>query len=152
VRLLGLSCDCTAASHPGRGSVKRRRLRTSCSPVIAAAILAGLWSGAGEAQPSASVDAASLRHELEVAEIRGKESPLAANLWFFQPDNWELLVKVLDACQVNNRYWVFFAATTNVRFELTVTDTQTQMVKTYTNPLGQAANAITDTDAFATCP
>ncbi|HVS63547.1 MAG TPA: hypothetical protein VMT85_08595 [Thermoanaerobaculia bacterium] len=79
-------------------------------------------------------------------------SNTSANLWFFQPDNWELLVKVLDACPVNNRYWVFFAATTNVQFTVTVTDTQTQAVKTYFNPLGQSADAITDTQAFATCP
>ena len=32
------------------------------------------------------------------------------------------------------------------------TDTQTGQVKTYLNPLGQAANAVTDTGAFATCP
>jgi hypothetical protein len=79
-------------------------------------------------------------------------SATSANLWFFQPDNWELLIKVLDACGLNNRYWVFFAATTNVEFAVTVTDTQTGAVRNYSNPLGQSADAITDTNAFATCP
>ena len=37
-------------------------------------------------------------------------------LWFFNASNLEMLVKVLDACVVNNHYWVFFAATTNVEF------------------------------------
>ncbi|HVS66062.1 MAG TPA: CHRD domain-containing protein [Thermoanaerobaculia bacterium] len=70
---------------------------------------------------------------------------------FFSPDNLELLVKVLDGCAINDRYWVFFAATTDVEFDLTVTDTLTGESKTYTNPQGNPADAVTDTDAFATC-
>src|SRR4051812_47105825 len=30
-------------------------------------------------------------------------------LWFFGPTNWEVLVKVLNACTFNQRYWVFAA-------------------------------------------
>ena len=76
----------------------------------------------------------------------------SAIFYFFQPDNWESLIKVLDGCAFNNHYWVFFAAATNVEFEVTVTDTVTGTVRTYTNPLGQTAETITDTSAFATCP
>lgn len=72
--------------------------------------------------------------------------------WFFAPDNWELLIKVIAGCPVNNRYWVFAAATTNVEYTITVTDTQTGASKQYFNPLGRSAPAITDTEAFATCP
>ena len=73
--------------------------------------------------------------------------------WFFGDQNWEVLIKVLDACDdPYNRFWVFFAATTNVEYTLTVTDTQTLESKTYFNPLGNLAQAVTDTDAFATCP
>ncbi|MEM9598835.1 MAG: ricin-type beta-trefoil lectin domain protein [Acidobacteriota bacterium] len=73
-------------------------------------------------------------------------------LWFFQDDNWEMLMKVLDGCGVNNHYWVYFAATTNVEFTVEVTDTLRGVTHTYFNPLGQAADAVTDTTAFATCP
>ncbi len=73
-------------------------------------------------------------------------------LWFFNPVNWEMLVKVLDGCTVNDRYWVFFAAVTNVEFTLTVTDSTTGATKTYVNPQGSSADSITDTDAFAACP
>ncbi len=73
-------------------------------------------------------------------------------LWFFDPDNWELLVKVLDGCAVNQRYWVFAAATTNVGTTLEVTDSLSGQMKTYRNPLGTSAAAVTDTFAFATCP
>ena len=73
-------------------------------------------------------------------------------MYFFERDNWELLVKVLDGCPLNDHYWVFFAATTNVEFTLTVTDTETGATRTWFNPLGQQADSITDTRAFATCP
>jgi hypothetical protein len=68
--------------------------------------------------------------------------------WFFNEANWEMLVKVLDGCSVTNHYWVFFAATTNVQFTVTVSDTQTGSVKTYVNPQGKAADAVTDTNAL----
>ncbi|RMH23063.1 MAG: hypothetical protein D6696_01675 [Acidobacteria bacterium] len=74
-------------------------------------------------------------------------------LWFFRSDNLEMLVKVLDNCNgPTNRFWVFAAATTNVEYTLRITDTFTGAVREYHNPLGVQAAAITDTDAFATCP
>lgn len=72
--------------------------------------------------------------------------------FFFDEDNAEMLIKVLDGCPVNDHYWVFFAATTDVEFELTITDTQTGATEIYNNPLGQPADAVTDISAFATCP
>ncbi|MEM1202321.1 MAG: hypothetical protein AAGN66_03735 [Acidobacteriota bacterium] len=72
--------------------------------------------------------------------------------WFFESDNWEMLVKVLDGCGLNQRFWVFAAATTNVGYVLEVTDSLTGTVATWENPVGVAAPALTDTDAFATCP
>lgn len=71
--------------------------------------------------------------------------------WFFAPDNWELLVKVLDGCALNGRHWVFSAATTTVEYTLTVTDTRTGEVASWTNPLGRASPAVTDTDALGGC-
>ena len=68
------------------------------------------------------------------------------------PDNVELLLTVLDSCSVNDHFWVFFAATTDVEFTVTVTDTQTDTTKQYFNPLGTLPQPIQDTDAFATCP
>ncbi len=68
--------------------------------------------------------------------------------WFFNPTNPEMLVKVLNACGVNNRYWIFYAAGTNVGFTVTVTDTQTNEVKTYTNPDLTAALPVQDTNAL----
>jgi len=68
--------------------------------------------------------------------------------WFFGSDNIEVLLKVLNACSLNNRYWIFSAATTDVEYTITVTDTLTGKVKTYFHALGSPAPAITDTDAI----
>jgi hypothetical protein len=84
--------------------------------------------------------------------VPGAPSDDSGLFFFFDEDNWEMLVKILDGCPINNNYWVFAAATTNVEYTLSVTDTDTGAVKTYFNPLGNAAAAITDTTAFATCP
>ncbi|HUP22643.1 MAG TPA: FG-GAP repeat protein [Thermoanaerobaculia bacterium] len=70
--------------------------------------------------------------------------------WFFEESNWELQIKVLDGCAINGSFWVFSAATTDVAYTLTVTDTETGDVRDYPSPAG-AAQALADTEAFATC-
>ena len=72
--------------------------------------------------------------------------------YFFGSDNWEMLVKVLDGCGSNDRFWVFASAATTVDYNLRVTDTVTGVSKHYSHNPGTAALAITDTSAFATCP
>lgn len=73
-------------------------------------------------------------------------------LWFFSPSNIELIVKVLNGCGVNNRYWVFAGGLTNVQVLLIVTDTENGIQKRYTNPQGTAYLPLQDTNAFGTCP
>ncbi len=81
------------------------------------------------------------------------ESADSGMFWFFAPNNTEMLVKVLDACSYNNRYWVFFAPTTDRGFTLHVLDTKTPTIeRTYTNALGHQAQTVLDTSAFSTCP
>jgi len=72
--------------------------------------------------------------------------------WFFSSDNWEIMVKALNGCGLNNRYWIFSAATTNVFYRMEVFDTVGLEQKIYFNYPGPPAPAVTDTDAFATCP
>jgi hypothetical protein len=69
-------------------------------------------------------------------------------LWFFQPDNWELMVKVLDGCAINGHYWVFGTGATNVEFDLTITDTVLSSPWTYHNPQGRLAGTFVDIEAF----
>ncbi len=75
----------------------------------------------------------------------------AGVVWFFSPSNLEMLVKMVDACGFNDRFWVFFAATTNVEFTVTVVDTLTGARKEYRNPLDHPADPVQDTSAFDTC-
>jgi hypothetical protein len=75
-------------------------------------------------------------------------SPDSGLFWFFQPENWEVMVKVLDGCESNQYYWVIGAAATDVRFTLRITDAQTGAVWTYTSPGGRLAPAFADVQAF----
>ncbi len=70
---------------------------------------------------------------------------------FFTPSNWALLVKVIDGCAANGRLWVFGAATTNVAYDLTVTDMLTGETRVYENPLGTTAPAVVDPGALGSC-
>jgi hypothetical protein len=72
--------------------------------------------------------------------------------WFFGSSNVEAVIKVLNACGLNSKYWVFAGGLTNVNVVLTIVDTKTGTTKTYTNPIDTAFQPIQDTGAFATCP
>jgi V8-like Glu-specific endopeptidase len=72
--------------------------------------------------------------------------------WFFDSANVELVVKVLDACTFNDRFWVFAGGLTDVAVTFDVVDTLTALRQRYTNPQGTPFQPINDTSAFATCP
>lgn len=75
--------------------------------------------------------------------------PRGGLFWFFSADNPEVLVKVLNACSINNHYWVFLTAGTDVGYVATVLDTTTGVQQTYTNPDLKAALPASDIQAFA---
>ena len=63
------------------------------------------------------------------------------------------MIKVIDGCGYNDRYWVFAGGLTNVETHLTVRDTlHSTTTFTRTNPLNQAFAPILSIDAFDTCP
>ncbi len=72
--------------------------------------------------------------------------------WFFNESNVEVVIKVLDACSFNSRFWVYAGGLTDVDVSMTVTDTQTGVFNTYRNPQGTPFQPIQSTDAFDTCP
>jgi hypothetical protein len=72
-------------------------------------------------------------------------------MWFFSAANVEAVIKVLDACGVNNRFWVFAGGLTNVRVIISVTDTMTNVTNQYINPQGAPFQPLQDTNAFV-CP
>lgn len=68
--------------------------------------------------------------------------------YFFNPENFEMGVKMVDACvEPFNAYWVFVSGLTNQAYDVTVTDTVTDTVRHYTNPLGSYPQTIGATGA-----
>src|SRR5262245_20834254 len=72
--------------------------------------------------------------------------------WFFSSNNVEMVVKVVDGRALNGNFWVFAGGLTNVNVIMTVTDTETGLVKVYVNPQGAAFQPIQDTGLFASPP
>ena len=84
----------------------------------------------------------------------GRAEPLTVDtgwFWFFRDTNLELIVKVLDGCPVNGRFWVFAGGLTDVAVELVVEDTAAGGRRAYSNPQGTPFRPIQDTGAFP-CP
>ncbi len=90
------------------------------------------------------------RFEIEVAwEVSGGQTGVGqaevltdetGYFWFFDSDNVELVIKVLDGRSYNGYWWVFYGALSNVEYTVTVTDTQTGNRRTYFNPSGNFAS------------
>lgn len=70
----------------------------------------------------------------------------------FGTSNVEVLVKVLDSRALNAFYWVVVTPSTNVGYTVTVTDTQTGRVKTYSSPVTNFPPPVFDTIAFSAVP
>ncbi len=75
----------------------------------------------------------------------------SGTFWFFSPDNTELVVKVLDGCEIFGTFWFFAAGLTDVGVELTVRDLVGERERRYESPVGRAFQPILDTAAFRTC-
>lgn len=85
----------------------------------------------------------------------GTAVPISADtgyFWFFNPDNVEVIAKVLDACAAFDRFWVFAGGLTNVESELLVFDSERAEERSYPNPANTPFAPVQDTAAFATCP
>jgi hypothetical protein len=60
----------------------------------------------------------------------------SGTFWFFNPQNVELVVKILDGRPLTGKFWVFYGALSDVEYWITVTDTVTGASKQYHNPRG----------------
>jgi len=87
-----------------------------------------------------------------IAQVVPVSNPGSGLFWFFSSDNWEVMVKAINACSLNSRWWIFSAATTNVYYRLEVFDYPTGTQRIYFNYPGPPAPAVTDVSALATCP
>jgi hypothetical protein len=82
-----------------------------------------------------------------------QSTPSSGYFWFFDPDNVEVTVKILDGRPVNGHFWIFLTGMTNLGLSVTVAQTApcpggvVCPSKTYVNPPGQRFNVI-DTTSF----
>lgn len=79
------------------------------------------------------------------------ESDQSVFYYFFNAENFEMGVKMVDACSAFGKHWVFASGLTNQAYTITVRDTQTGTIKTYSNPLGTYPQTVGDTAALP-CP
>ncbi|MEZ5313805.1 MAG: hypothetical protein R2862_09235 [Thermoanaerobaculia bacterium] len=61
--------------------------------------------------------------------------------WFFDDQNVEMILKVLDGTGTNGHHWVYYGALTNVEYNVTITDSVTGAAKRYFNPAARFASA-----------
>ncbi|HVS12789.1 MAG TPA: hypothetical protein VMV46_02605 [Thermoanaerobaculia bacterium] len=123
-------------------SFDRRALEPSCStePVTGSVCL-------GDERFRVSVDWLD-----RVSGQRGRATGSAltrdtASFWFFEEDNVELLVKVLDGRGINDAHWVYTGAVSDVAYWVTVFDTVTGDSVTYENRQGSQCG-VGDVDAL----
>lgn len=123
------------------------------------------YLGARAAQPAICADTATTlclqdRFLVEVDWRVGSAGPtgvgtahpnsdVSGTFSFFNEDNLELIVKVLDGCAVNGNWWVYAAPATNVELVLRVTDTNTGHTETFFNPFDSVGRTIAANEAFA---
>ena len=73
----------------------------------------------------------------------------AGYFYFFDPQNPELFIKVLDGCAINGHRWVFAAGMTDVGASFHVTELSTGRERLYRkSKLGKLMPTVTDTQAF----
>lgn len=63
-------------------------------------------------------------------------SDTSGSFWFFERENVELTVKIVDARPLNGHFWLFYGSLTTVELTLTVTDTTTGEAREYRKPAG----------------
>jgi hypothetical protein len=79
------------------------------------------------------------------------ESDESVFYYFTDPSNFEMGVKILDACTINNYFWVFIGGLTNQGWEVNILDTANGHTQYYNNPLNTTTVTTTDTTALP-CP
>lgn len=131
-----------------RGQVYVRGRRAACARAADRVCLAGDYAIAVDYMDSAG------------NWVRGapqkKLSESAAVFYFFDPDNAEVLVKLLDACGLTGHRWLYSAPATGLAYRITVYAPVDGVPHVWTANAGSGAAdtrftsvwAITDTEAF----
>ncbi|MEM8930702.1 MAG: hypothetical protein AAGE94_05975 [Acidobacteriota bacterium] len=73
---------------------------------------------------------------------------------FFDVSNWEVMVKVLDACAINGHRWVVLTLASDLEVDLEIVDLDTpdSAPWTFLQPQGMLSPTVIDVEAFACSP
>jgi hypothetical protein len=75
-------------------------------------------------------------------------TPDSGAFWFFGADNYEVVVKVLDACAKNDRFWVYGGGLTDIAVAVNVHDNVTGTDHQSITQLGTPFEPIRDSSTF----
>jgi ELWxxDGT repeat protein len=75
----------------------------------------------------------------------------SGHFWFFEPDNLELTVKLLDGRAINGAWWLFHAPLTDLPYTLRVLDTHTGAEREVASPGGTLCGGL-DLELFIESP
>jgi hypothetical protein len=67
-------------------------------------------------------------------------SSTTGTFWFFNQENVELVIKVLDGRGINGHHWLFWGGLSNVKYTLTVTDLLSGQQQIIENQIGSLAS------------
>ncbi|HEX3528388.1 MAG TPA: hypothetical protein VH988_15095 [Thermoanaerobaculia bacterium] len=104
---------------------------------------AGACLGAFEVSVEWVDPATGQTHQAAGAPLSGD----SAYFWFFDPNNIELIVKVLDGHAVNGHWWMFYGALSNVEYTIRVDRPDQGLSRTYHNAAGHMESRA-DVQAF----
>lgn len=124
--------------------------RAACTPSATRLCLLG-----GRFSATLSWDDGSGSKTALVAAPRADGPASASGLFRFyesDPSNWEVLVKMVDGCRTNGRFWLLVSASTGFEWRLEVVDTSTSLGRAWFHPLDGNASGIADFEAFSACP
>lgn len=81
---------------------------------------------------------------------RASATPISddtGGFWFFDHRKLDVVIKIADGQSINGKFWIFIGGLSHLQYFVTVTDTQTGSVRTYTHARGELAS-LADTSAF----
>jgi hypothetical protein len=58
----------------------------------------------------------------DVAQVASCSTDSSGVFWFSDANSWEVMVRVLDGCHLNDHWWVFWVTTTDLFYRLEVRD------------------------------
>ena len=144
-RVLDKACRLTAVATFLLCS--RPATAVTCTPSETAACLQG---GRFEVTVEWSTGSSQGAGRLMSFDGRRAATEDSAFFWFCSPTNFEMGLKVLDACEpaLGNRYWVFVSGLTDQGWTVRVRDLASGLERTYTNPVGTLSTTFRDTATF----